>query len=299
MAVGVAGVQRAALVLAGALAATALAVGPARAATVSASGGTVTIGAAPGERNQIEIWYPNQKSDDGVIFVQDGHDPPFRPITAGAGCSQRPPEAVQCDTGVPSPRLVIGLGDGDDDVETHGSPARFYSGIVVDAGPGNDKVRFNLLDVSEGDPRVPPRTPIHTAGGAGNDLLYGSRSSDILDGGPGNDTVHGGDGGADRLSGGPGADQLAVAVNTFDGAAGGTFLGGPGPDKIATGARPAALVDAGGGDDRVLGGCLGCDAAGRIVQLPARSSTPIRCGSGRDRIRTTRAQRRIGCERSL
>jgi Ca2+-binding RTX toxin-like protein len=263
--------QRALLGLAAGLATTAIAVGPARAATVSTSGGTVTIAAAPGESNHISIFYFTQRRYDGVITVGDSG------ITAGAGCVGGE-GFVNCDTGVLAPRFVIGLGDGNDRLYVNKPPSRSFSDFIIDAGPGNDNIPLLYF-------------PIRATGGTGNDRFVGGPGNDIIDGGPGNDIVRG-DTGVDRLSGGPGNDIVGVYPSA---PAGGTFLGGPGADRIYSGSRPAARIDAGSGDDLIAGD------GSAIYQhpLPARSSRPINCGPGRDHIRTTRAQRRIGCEANL
>jgi RTX calcium-binding nonapeptide repeat (4 copies) len=280
--------ERVALALAAVLAVAALVAGPARAATVSADGGTVTVAAAPGERNQIEVWYLNQRADDGVIQVLDGHTlATQRPITAGPGCLQRSPTQVQCDTGVPAPGFRVSLGDGDDDLAYRKFGARSFSAWVVDGGTGNDVIP--LFDA-----------PSRVTGGAGNDRMGGasrggSSRNDVWDGGPGNDILRS-DTGVDRLIGGAGADELAVRTDATT--RGSTFLGGPGPDKIVTGSARAALIRAGSGDDRILGGGT-IIPGGRFVQQPSRSSRPIDCGPGRDRVRTVRAQPRTGCEGTL
>ena len=279
---------RPALALAIGLVAALLAAGPAQAATVSASGGTVAIAAAPGEANQIEVWYLNQTAADGVIYVMEGFTlATAKPIAAGPGCLQRSATQVQCDTGVPAPAFAVSLGDGNDQLAYRKFGARLFSGWVVDGGSGDDTIP--LFDA-----------PSRVTGGTGNDRMGGAsrgglRVNDVWDGGPGNDVLRS-DAGVDRLIGGAGADELAVRT---DGTTpGSTFLGGAGPDKIITGSAPAALVQAGSGDDRILGGGT-IIPGGRFVQQPSRSSRGIDCGPGRDRVRTVRAQRRIGCEGTL
>jgi Ca2+-binding RTX toxin-like protein len=275
--------QRTLLAVAAGLATTAFAVAPAQAATVSASGGTVTIAAAPGERNQISIWYLNKRRADGLIYVLDGKDLD-NPVTAGAGCADRSPQpGVTCATGVPEPGIVISLGDGNDAFAVNTADnRRSFSSFIIDAGAGNDFIPYLY-------------SPMRATGGTGNDNFVGGSGNDIIDGGPGNDNVRGGSG-ADRLSGGPGNDVLDVAAF---GNVGSTFLGGPGADRIYTESRRAARIDAGSGNDLIAGTGPAGGCACIQKPLPARSSRPINCGSGLDHVRTTRTQRRIGCERTL
>ena len=82
-------------------------------------------------------------------------------------------------------------------------------------------------------------------GGAGDDLIYGSKYSDTLYGGIGNDYISGGDGN-DKIYGGDGDDQL------YGGAGNDTIYGGNGKDTIVGGAGNDLLYgDA--GDDSILG----------------------------------------------
>src|SRR3954463_6974334 len=161
----------------------ALAVLPAYASAgpVSASGGTVTFAAAPGETNSVSV-----DRLDGALTVNDTGAPP----TAGAGCKQFGTNAAQCpDSGITS--LVIDLGDGDD-----------LAGLQIDAtgldvtihgGPGNDQLSG----------------PGHVFGDDGRDSLNADETvGSVLDGGPGKDRLHG-QTMADQLLGGEGDDELA------------------------------------------------------------------------------------------
>src|SRR3954468_8638003 len=121
-------------------------VAPARAATVSVSGDTLRVVAAPGEANAVTV------TDLGV------EDYGGAPLVAGAGCvGGGPAGPVHCLA--PVSRADVDLGDGDDTVTIAAQlPAR------VHGGSGDDQLR----------------------GGPADDSLYGDRGSDTADGGDGN-----------------------------------------------------------------------------------------------------------------
>jgi RTX calcium-binding nonapeptide repeat (4 copies) len=244
------------------------------------SGGRVIFTGDPGERNETRIEYLNRPySSEGVIIIFDSTT-----ITPGPGCGLSdgiPRDFIHCSPDVPAPDVVINFGDGDDFLSHAGAAARrSYGAFTVDLGPGND--RMIGLDYPE-----------RVTGGLGNDRINGSSVADTLDGGLGNDVLVGG-GGPDLLSGGPGADRLSETRGSQGGA---TFLGGPGPDIIATGMLTAALVDAGSGDDRVLG--MNVTSGGHPTSVGARSARPIKCGPGHDRVKAARGQAVRSCEGRL
>jgi hypothetical protein len=163
----------------------------AHASTASFGNGTVTVTAAPGERNVV--WVYGELSQQGQISDTAG-------ITAGPGCNTVSPTQVEC-----GPRddgggvtyghydvVVADLGDGDDE---------FYAGytllgkVDVRGGDGGDKLSSGFADVALLD------------GGSGDDVLDGADGDDQLSGGPGNDKVDGDDG-SDVIDGGPGLDDL-------------------------------------------------------------------------------------------
>jgi RTX calcium-binding nonapeptide repeat (4 copies) len=255
---------------------------PAVASRAEISGGRVIFTGDPGERNETRIEYLNRPySSEGVIIIFDSTT-----ITPGPGCGLSdgiPRDFIHCSPDVPAPDVVINFGDGDDFLSRAGAArGRGYGAFTVDLGPGND--RMIGLDYPE-----------RVTGGLGNDRINGSSVADTLDGGPGNDFLVGAQG-ADFLSGGPGADRLS-AGSRFGDPGGATFLGGPGPDVIATGQARAALVDAGSGDDRVLG--MRFMRGPRWINVGARSTRPISCGPGRDRVMAARGQAVRSCEGRL
>jgi hypothetical protein len=113
---------------------------------------------------------------------------------------------------------------------------------------------------------------------SGNDSVGGGRGNDCIDGGTGADALSGSVG-ADRLIGGSGKDALNGGSSTD------RLSGGAGRDTINTGF----------GRDRVTGGS-GSDAINASTAGPASRS--ISCGSGRDKLRINRNERRRhrGCE---
>ncbi len=154
-----------------------------------------------------------------------------------------------------------------------------YSGvkrIYFDGGVGND--RLELIDVT---------VPVAAFGGAGDDILHGTKNTDLLVGGLGDDQLWG-RGQADFLFGGGGNDTLygdleagnndtalwgVGAADTIDAGAGDdlvyagdggdTIVGGAGDDRIYADLKEAGVsaaspgpdvVHAGAGDDIVFGG---------------------------------------------
>jgi Ca2+-binding RTX toxin-like protein len=250
---------------------------PALAARAEVSAGNVVYNAGPGEVNNLRLINSSGFGEDGVLIVFDDH-----PIAHGPGCTTPDGSVrdfVHCRTKVPAPGAVIDLGDGDDGFLAQGNSGRTYSSFSVQLGPGNDKVPEFLA-------------PAQVDGGPGNDRVTGSRGADRLKGGDGNDYVLG-RGNLDFLDGGPGADRVTAA---FTGGA--SLFGGSGPDIITTGPGVAALVNAGSGNDRVLGESRWAGGS-RYINLPARSTRPINCGSGTDRVRVTRRQAVRSCEGRL
>lgn len=107
-------------------------------------------------------------------------------------------------------RLLVDLGEGDDDVRVRDSG--FGTDLVFRGGRGNDFLkggpdpeRFDgglgddFIDSGAGRDRL--------IGGPGNDRLLGRGGVDVFSGGPGNDFARGG-GGDDRGAGGPGKDDF-------------------------------------------------------------------------------------------
>ncbi len=111
----------------------------------------------------------------------------------------------------------------------------------------------------------------------GNDALDGGRGNDCLDGGTGGDTLSGALG-ADKAYGGKGRDHLN---------------GGPGSDYLSGGADHDTISTSSGAD-RAFGG------AGADFINAAQAGTPARisCGTGRDKVRINKNERKRirGCE---
>lgn len=242
----------------------------ASAATVSVSGGTLTVAAGSGERNRVTV------SRSGTsLRVAD------RVTTrAGAGCRQSGGSVLCSATGLTD--LVVTLGDqsdtlsvnrsivlrgrllggsGDDTIAGGGGPD------VIDGGSGRDTVsyasRVDPVNVTlaggaddgapgEGDDVVAIEVahggagPDTLTGGAGADRLEGRGGDDQLDGAGGNDTLIGGTG-HDAVSGGEGNDLLLASAGE-DGRD--VYLGGGGTDRVDYGPRTSGVVvDADGRPD--------------------------------------------------
>ncbi|WP_354700714.1 hypothetical protein DSM112329_01000 [Paraconexibacter sp. AEG42_29] len=162
-------------------------------ASRTGSGGQVlTVRAAPGEANDIEVY-----SRPGYILVWERNN--VDPLVGQpAGCVNYNANQVQCpttlvrsvyvDTGDRSDRLVADLG----------VPVT----ATLAGGAGNDVV--DVKGTAGGAPG--PQTP-NLLGGDGDDHVYGWQFSDNLSGGSGHDTIGAG-GGADTLNGGTGIDRL-------------------------------------------------------------------------------------------
>lgn len=116
------------------------------------------------------------------------------------------------------------------------------TGIVVEAGPGEDTIDYKVTDI-----------PLSVAGATGADKVISLDSADDLSGEQGNDNLAGGAGddilngdeGSDVLDGGAGNDQLVGGTGTD------TFSAGPGDDKISAADGLAEQVDCGDGNDTV------------------------------------------------
>ena len=123
-------------------------------------------------------------------------------------------------------------------------------------------------------------------GSLGRDRILGFGGEDEIDGTSGNDCLDGGRGG-DKLVGGLGSDR------SFGGSGNDRFNGGPGNDYLV-GDAGRDTMNAGYGADRVFGGA-GPDAINIATAGRAASAD---CGSGRDKVRLNRNERRRvhGCE---
>jgi hypothetical protein len=118
------------------------------------------------------------------------------------------------------------------------------------------------------------------------DRILGLGGNDAIDGGRRNDCVDGGTGG-DNLSGGIGNDR-AFGMSGKD-----HLNGGPGTDRLSGGSGNDS-INAAFGQDVVSGGS-GVDF---INVATAGKAARVDCGSGRDKVRVNRNERRRvkGCE---
>jgi Ca2+-binding RTX toxin-like protein len=207
---------------------------------------------APGESSRVEI---SRLVSASAISIGEST---ANSIAAGAGCTGRSSHRVQCRGDVVE--IDVSLGDGNDHLDAAGTPA-----LLV---------------------------PVHVSGGSGDDVLVGDTSgADVVDGGPDNDAVSWSESGADDYRGGDGTDAITltglssrtVSLDDLanDGAPGAatanvhsdfekvvsganqtTLIGTSGPDQLEAPAGRAVL-QGGGGDDRLNAGDDRCGGDGR------------------------------------
>lgn len=155
-------------------------------------GHVLTLVAAPGEANNIEVY---SQPSYVLIWERNNTDPM---LGQPAGCINFNAAQVQCPRSLVS-SVYVQTGDRNDKVvATIDAPL----GVTVAGGAGND-----YLDVKGTVGGAPgPNTP-NLLGGDGFDQVYGWQFSDNLSGGNGDDILGAGRGN-DRLDGGLGADRL-------------------------------------------------------------------------------------------
>jgi Ca2+-binding RTX toxin-like protein len=207
-----------------------LAPASASAATITATGATITYLADAQEINNVTI----SLAGDVYTVNEQGNSPGKGGITLknGGGCQVSPGGGAGGQTTTATcaaagiTLLDVETGDQGDTVQILAPTAsRLLGGDGIDSltgGGGNDQI--------SGDAGTDT-----LAGGAGDDALNGGADDDQLSGGAGNDTLNGdenndtlnGDEGDDLLKGGPGGD----AVN-----------GGAGTDTVDYSDRGAALT---------------------------------------------------------
>jgi Ca2+-binding RTX toxin-like protein len=111
--------------------------------------------------------------------------------------------------------------------------------VELSAGDGNDTVRLDTISI-----------PSSISGGAGDDVIYGSRAPDTISGGDGNDWINSGQGndhvtgdaGDDRLFGDAGKDYLSAGTG-YD-----VLRGGSGKDSIVLRSKKSANYRGNRGD---------------------------------------------------
>jgi len=170
-------------------------------------------------------------------------------LTAGAGCSSNSDGTVTCSITIPTSKVIVNAGDGDDTINKVGAvpgDLRGESGNdTINGGPGPLE---NVLN-----------------GGPGNDTLFGGDNIDRVIGGPGADTMGGGGGTRDIVSyedSGSGVTVDLDALGADDGAAGegdtvlSDFEGITGSpfDDTLFGNEGRDILHGLGGTDTILGG---------------------------------------------
>lgn len=228
----------------------------ASAETVSESGGAITIQAAPGERNDIEIY---SLSGMGLNIVDEGVGADGKPVvlTAGPGCVGSTGAPTFCPAPITALNAVLlDRGDG----LSFGSVTTLP--VTVDGGSGNDR----LLGGDGNDVLVGGAGDDFLGGGGGDDRLDGGAGDDYLAVGPGSDTMIGGPGEHDVYSAEDSGADLSISLDGLPNDSDGVptdadnvmpdiedVRTGDGNDTIA-GSAANNTISSGGGDDTVHGG---------------------------------------------
>lgn len=228
----------------------------------------LTVTAAPGEINDIEIFVSGPSPETGTLSVFDRNS---NPVVIGGTCAPFP---------MPAPGTGVGA--------TCGSYAELGRGVVVTLADGNDMLDIVWPFRSAGFPGV------SADGGDGDDLIIGGQGVSALEGGPGNDTL-GADSpccgepfeaGDDTMSGGPGNDKITGGEGSdkLEGGEGNDRIFGDrgependGNDRISGGAGNDLIVGDGGKD--FLFGNGGID---QLSGLDGIRDRKIDCGPGRN-----------------
>jgi Ca2+-binding RTX toxin-like protein len=193
-------------------------------------------GAAVGEQFTVK---PSLVTAGGVRFDRTGAPGPFNieisgdterlDLNANGG-----EDSVTADPGFSSLRLDVEGGDGNDSIDG-GDAADLLSG-----GPGNDRL------VGDDNP-LGTRDDVH--GDAGDDTMVWNPGDDddINEGGDGNDTV--------EVNGGGGPEDFEVKPSSVAGRVSFDRTGPtpPGPFNIDIGTSEHLVLNAGGGDDEIVG----------------------------------------------
>jgi Ca2+-binding RTX toxin-like protein len=255
--------RRLILALAGAVCALCLWAPGALAATLSNSGGVMTVN---GNSGSVQSWSFSDTPPDTVngTFTQDK-------VIYPAG-NPPAPNCTDTDPG-PPPNQIDGVAT---NVQCTG-----VTKLVTTSGDSGSTINGGALNI----------TPVDMTGGSGNDALTGGNQNDairgmggndnlkglggndVVDGGLGNDTLYGdqtcnsctpsgddtliGGPGSDSASGGPGNDNIDTGTGNdmnVDGGPGNDIINtGDGDDKNVTGGAGDDVINTGAGDDDVYG----------------------------------------------
>jgi Ca2+-binding RTX toxin-like protein len=242
-------------------------------ATVSVTGGVVTVRDTTGVVNRISVepWFHDS---DGILVTETGSTL----LTAGGGC-------ILWDEDIFHPR--------GDKVFCAG---QFFERIVVDAGGANDAISYGV-EFSAGT----------LLGGAGDDVLTAWVGEAELRGGPGNDTLSGREG-SQVLGGDAGVDTAdysnhssdAVDISLdglandgirdfeFDNVLPSTEnVRGSNGGGILVGSAAANRLEGGAGNDDITGGAgadvlLGFAGDDVVRSADRKRDAEIDCGTGLD-----------------
>ena len=202
--------------------------------------GVVTVAAADGEANAIDVAY--EPASRAVVVTDTA-----APLTGDARCANLDAHTVRCDGSALEgiTEVHVDLGDGADRA-TALDPDRIAH-VVLRGGAGDDALtgRWATLEGGDGNDTLRGEEGAEVLhGDAGDDLLEGLGDGDYLHGGAGDDTLRGGEG-HDNLLGGTTIDSAQPAgTDVLDGGAGhdtlddqdGIGAPDPGPDTLTGGA---------------------------------------------------------------
>jgi hypothetical protein len=204
---------RRSLIIAAIVTAVAVTTAPAAAtaATASISNGQLRYESAPGEADGLKLYL----SGPNYYFTRrlpNGAADPNPNIAAGPGCEPNP-DGADCPAALVS-SIAVALADGNDQADVGDAPsAPIPLPVEVDAGAGDDSVRSggatSTIFGGGGNDRLVLLSGGLAEGGAGDDVLSGSRDQVSLRGGEGDDVLAGTSGG-DALEAGPGDDFVGV-----------------------------------------------------------------------------------------
>ena len=185
--------------------------------------------------------------------------------------------------------LLVGVTSPDGQTQSFRYDAQQAKGLIIAGGSGNDNfstdknarpdmgVMQNFLLSQMLTDQV--TTPLHIAGGAGDDVIRGGQGNDLIFGGEGKDYIEGG-AGDDYIDGGAGDDVIygGPGNDTIFGREGNDYIDGGAGDDYIDGGEGNDILSGGLGDDTIFGG------DGDDVLIGGRGHDSVHGGAGHDRI---------------
>ena len=173
-------------------------------------------------------------------------------------------------------------------------PAAGVSSVVINGGPGDDRVTVGSTSASSVVINGGDGNDV-LAGGAGGDLISGGNGDDLVSGGAGNDVLDGGNGtdtldysaaaagidvelAAGTAQDGDGGQDTISNFENVDGSANADLINGDGNDNVIDGSGGGDVINGGNGDDTLSGG------AGNDAISGGNGNDTISGGAGNDFI---------------